>query len=119
MVVLGTLGIFLPLLPTTPFLLLVAYLFSRSSKRWHDWLIHHRRLGPYIHAWRNKSGLTKAQKLRIALSFTVVMSISIYFSPMATIRYFLGGIWAFWMFMLLRQKTISAPAVPSTTGTWL
>lgn len=121
MVVLGTAGIFLPLLPTTPFLLLATYLFSRSSQRWNDWLINHKHLGPYIDAWRNKSGLTKAQKIRIAASFTVVMSISIYFSPMPTIRYFLGGIWAFWMFMLLRQKTIAEPTIaevapPSTVA---
>lgn len=106
MVVLGTAGIVLPLLPTTPFLLLAAFLFARSSPRWHNWLLNHKHLGPYISAWRNKTGLTVAQKLRISVSFTVVMSISIYFSPMDSVRYFLGCIWLFWTVMLLRQKTI-------------
>ena len=106
MVVLGTAGIVLPLLPTTPFLLLAAFLFAKSNERWHDWLLNHKHLGPYIHAWRNKSGLTVAQKLRIGISFSVVMAISIYFSPMVSIRYLLVGIWAFWTIMLLRQKTI-------------
>lgn len=45
---LGILGIFLPLLPTTPFLLLSAYLFMRSSKKLYDWLMNHRYLGPYL-----------------------------------------------------------------------
>lgn len=112
-VALGTAGIVLPLLPTTPFLLLSAYLFAKSSPRWHDWLIHHKHLGPYIHAWRNKTGLTVAQKLRISLSFTIVMAISIYFSPMVSIKYMLAGIWAFWTIMLLRQKTLRTTPAPA------
>ncbi len=114
MVALGTAGIVLPLLPTTPFLLLAAFLFAKSSERWHDWLLNHKHLGPYIHAWRNKSGLTVAQKLRIGISFTVMMAISIYFSPMMTIRYLLVGIWAFWTIMLLRQKTIRDQAASAS-----
>ena len=61
-VVLGAVGIALPLLPTTPFLLLAAFLFARSSERWHGWLMNHKYLGPYIHAFKNKTGLTVAQK---------------------------------------------------------
>jgi hypothetical protein len=46
--VIGTVGIFIPVLPTTPFLLLSAACFARSSERLHQWLIGHDRLGPYI-----------------------------------------------------------------------
>ena len=45
---LGILGIFLPVLPTTPFLLLAAALFLRSSRSLYDWLLNHPKLGPYI-----------------------------------------------------------------------
>ena len=45
---LGIVGIVVPVLPTTPFLLLAAACFVRSSPRMHDWLLTHRRLGPYV-----------------------------------------------------------------------
>jgi len=51
-VVLGTLGLFVPLLPTTPFLLLSAYCFSKSSPGLHRWLVTHRHLGPYLERYR-------------------------------------------------------------------
>lgn len=44
----GIVGIVVPVLPTTPFLLLAAACFVRSSPRMHDWLLTHRRLGPYV-----------------------------------------------------------------------
>ncbi|MDO4462848.1 MAG: YbaN family protein, partial [Bacteroidia bacterium] len=46
--VLGVIGMFLPVLPTTPFLLLSSYLFMKSSNRLYNWLMNHRILGPYI-----------------------------------------------------------------------
>ncbi|PJK30180.1 YbaN family protein [Minwuia thermotolerans] len=48
----GIAGIVLPLVPTTPFLLLAAFAFARSSPRLHDWLTGHPRLGPPIAHWR-------------------------------------------------------------------
>lgn len=49
---LGVAGIFLPLLPTTPLLLLAAWCFVRSSPRLYDWLLNHPRLGEYIRNFR-------------------------------------------------------------------
>jgi uncharacterized membrane protein YbaN (DUF454 family) len=48
---LGIIGIFLPLLPTTPFILLAAGCFAKSSPRWHRWLLTNRTFGPMIKNW--------------------------------------------------------------------
>jgi len=56
-VILGTLGIFIPLLPTTPFLLLAAWCFLRSSKKAHDWLLNNKLYGKYIKAYIEKTGI--------------------------------------------------------------
>ena len=66
---LGVVGIFLPLLPTTPFLLLAAALYFRSSPRLYDWLLAHPHLGTYIRNFREN----KAIPLRVKIvSVTLV-----------------------------------------------
>jgi uncharacterized membrane protein YbaN (DUF454 family) len=67
-VVLAFLGIFLPVLPTTPFLLLAAFFFARSSDRFLHWLLHNRWFGPYIRNYREKRGMTLPHKV-----FTLAM----------------------------------------------
>lgn len=54
---LGIIGIFVPLLPTTPFLLLAAACFARSSERFHSWLVNHNHLGPMIRGYLDGSGI--------------------------------------------------------------
>jgi methylthioribose-1-phosphate isomerase len=67
-VALGVIGIFLPVLPTTPFLLLAAACFVRSSKSFYLWLIHHRQLGPWIRDYLEGQGIPlKAKVYSIAL----------------------------------------------------
>lgn len=75
-VVLGVIGIFLPLLPTTPFLLLAAWLFARSSERFHTWLISHPKLGPIIHAWQSGEGLDRKVRRRILIVLWLSMFLS-------------------------------------------
>ena len=66
-VALGTIGLFLPVLPTTPFLLISLWAFSQSSERFHDWLYHHRVLGPPLQDW-SKYGIIPLRAKIIALS---------------------------------------------------
>jgi len=109
-VALGTAGVFLPLLPTTPFLLLATFAFARSNKRWHDWLLNHKYLGPYIHAFRDKKGLTVAQKVRIGSSFSILLVVSMLFVPQVTLKAGLAAGWLFWLIVLWRMKTAPQPA---------
>jgi uncharacterized membrane protein YbaN (DUF454 family) len=52
--VLGIIGALLPVLPTTPFLLLAAYFYSKSSERIHNWLMNHKYLGPSLRDWHER-----------------------------------------------------------------
>ena len=54
---LGFIGVFVPLLPTTPFALLSAYLFARSSPKLHDWLLNNRVFGKYIRDYNNEKSI--------------------------------------------------------------
>ena len=60
---LGILGIFLPVLPTTPFLLLAAVCFMRSSPRFYHWLLNNRWFGEYIRSYREGRGVSLAHKI--------------------------------------------------------
>ncbi len=60
---LGTVGIFLPLLPTTPFLLLAAACFFRSSERLYNWLIAHKRFGRMIRQYREYHAISRRARL--------------------------------------------------------
>lgn len=86
---LGILGIFLPVLPTTPFLLLTAALYVRSSARLYDWLMSHRHLGPYIKNFREN----KAIPLRVK-----VVSVSLVWATLLYCALFVAWVW--WMRLL-------------------
>ena len=60
---LGIIGIFLPLLPTTPFLLLAAALYFRSSPRQYEWLLSQKHLGPYIRNFREHKAIPLRAKI--------------------------------------------------------
>ena len=60
---LAVIGIFLPLVPTVPLLLLATACFARSSERFHDWLINHRKLGPMIQGYLSGQGIPLRAKI--------------------------------------------------------
>lgn len=73
----GIIGIFLPLLPTTPLVLLAAWCFSKSSVRFHNWLIEHKFFGPIISDWQSSDGIPKRTRNRAILFMWFGMGISI------------------------------------------
>ncbi len=84
---LGLVGIFLPLLPTTPFLLLSAALFMRSSQRLYDWLLNHKTLGPYIRNFREN----RAIPLRVKIISVTLMWITMGYSILCVVE---NHLWA-------------------------
>jgi uncharacterized membrane protein YbaN (DUF454 family) len=87
---LGIVGIALPLLPTTPFLLLAAACFARSSQRLYTWLIHHRWFGDYIRHYREHRAIPLRAKV---VSLVVMWSVVAYTG--------LGVVTAWWLRALL------------------
>ena len=70
---LGVIGVFIPLLPTTPFLLLAAACFFRSSGRLYTWLIHHKWFGAYIRYYREYKAITlRAKVVTLLLLWSVI-----------------------------------------------
>lgn len=106
-VALGTLGIFLPLLPTTPFLLLAAVCYARSSPRLLHWLTHNRWFGSYIRNYREGRGMPLREKiltlalLWLTIAVTIVFFVSIVWVQIALIV-IAGGVTVH----LLRIKTM-------------
>lgn len=89
---LGILGIFLPVLPTTPLLLLSAALFLRSHKGLYDWLMNHPKLGPYIQNFM----IHKSIPLKIK-----VLSVSMVWLTLLNCAIFVAEHWAFRLFFIL------------------
>ena len=78
MTALGIVGVFLPLLPTTPFLLVAVWCFSRSSPRLEQLLLNHRTLGPPLRNWR-REGAISARAKTLAVGLIVVSYIFFYY----------------------------------------
>ncbi len=95
---LGILGIFLPVLPTTPFLLLAAALFLRSHKGLYDWLLNHPRLGPYIRNFM----VHKSIPLKVK-----VISVSMVWVTLLYCAVFVAEHWAFRLFFILLATAIT------------
>ncbi|WP_354185263.1 YbaN family protein [Bartonella japonica] len=68
MVVLGIIGIMLPIMPTVPFLLIASWCFARSSPRFHHWLNNHRIFGPPIKQWEERGAISTLVKVFAVVS---------------------------------------------------
>ncbi len=78
---LGTLGIFLPLLPTVPFMILAAFCFARSSPALEKRLLDHPHFGPHIRRWRNKGAISRKGKQAALAAFAFSAGMALLFVP--------------------------------------
>ena len=107
---LGILGIFLPLLPTTPFILLAAFLFARSSTRMHQWLLNNPHFGATISQWETSRSIPVQAKKRAMVLIVFTFSITItFFAPSLELKLALGGLALVLLLFMARLKT-TAPS---------
>lgn len=85
-VALGVIGIFLPVLPTTPFLLLAAACFVRSSRRFYDWLVTHPRLGPWFRDYLEGNGVPLKAKIYTISTMWLSIGVSCWLVPLPWAR---------------------------------
>ncbi|GHA22363.1 YbaN family protein [Oceanisphaera arctica] len=83
---LGVLGAFLPVLPTTPFVLLSAFLFGKSSPRVHHWLVNHPWFGGMISDWQAHRGLRAHVRRRALWMMALSFGFSIYIVPLWQVK---------------------------------
>tara|TARA_R110001599_G_scaffold64023_5_gene179755 strand:+ start:68950 stop:69363 length:414 start_codon:yes stop_codon:yes gene_type:complete len=103
---LGVIGIFLPGLPTTPFILLAAACFAKASPRVHQWMLQHRLLGPILRNWDEHRSLTRRTKYVAIISMLLMMGVSIWtFSGQAWIQLILLTLGAIGAVVVLRIPT--------------
>lgn len=76
----GIIGAFLPVLPTTPFILLAAWCYIRSSKQLYEWLINNERFGKTIEDYHTGKGITKSTKIKSISMMWIAIIISSYVS---------------------------------------
>jgi uncharacterized membrane protein YbaN (DUF454 family) len=114
---LGIIGIFLPLLPTTPFLLLSAACFVRSSDRLYQWLITHKWFGAYIRNYREHKAITKQSKIiAITLLWATIGTTAIFFMEKLWIRVLLAGIAVGVTVHILKFKTLTEEMIKTSKG---
>lgn len=105
-VILGSIGVTVPLLPTVPFILLALYCFGCASPKFQDWLLNHKRLGPLARRLKENSGLTVKEKVQSLVVIWLSMGSVFYFVAYGTHwQYAIAGLLIFETWFILRYKT--------------
>ena len=106
-VILGSIGVVTPVLPTTPFLLLAVFLFSRSSKKLHDMLLKNKVFGKYLYNYFNNIPFPLKDKIFSIAFLWTGLGATFYFADLSR-----------WVFILLIVIGISVSIHIATLGKW-
>jgi uncharacterized membrane protein YbaN (DUF454 family) len=110
---LGFIGIFIPILPTTPFLLLSAAAFAKSSKRLHDWLLTHSWFSRYIRDYIERRGISLRVKFLAITSLWLSIGVSVLFLvPLLPVKALLLAVAAGVTWHIASFKTIPKKDTP-------
>lgn len=105
-IVLAVLGVFLPLLPTTPFLLLASACYVRSSERLHGWLMGNRLLGGYIRNFKERRGIPLRAKVVTVAFLWLPLLYSVYRLDILWLELLLVLMGLVWSVLIFRMKTL-------------
>ncbi len=104
-IVLGIIGILLPILPTTPFLIVALALFSKSSPRFHQMLLNNTWFGPTLKQWEENKTLSRKTKYKASFLIILVFAISVaIFHSKIEVQLLLIGIAIILLFFIWRIK---------------
>ena len=109
---LAVLGVFLPVLPTTPFLLLASYFLIRSSPRLHRWLLRSRLFGPLLRDWQRHRAVRRRVKVTATCAIPLVLGTSIVLtSPPPLVIAVIVGLGLIGLVVVLRLPVIDERAM--------
>ncbi|MDR3262755.1 MAG: YbaN family protein [Clostridiales bacterium] len=104
----GVVGIFLPILPTTPFLLLTLVCYAKGSKRFERWFLSTKLYRKYLEAFLKTHAMTNGSKVRVLLLITALISIPIILVDVLPMRIVLGAVILFhWVYFIFFVKSVS------------
>lgn len=104
---LGFIGIVLPILPTTPFLLLAGFCFARSSKRVHNWFVSTKAYQRHLEPFVQKRAMTLKTKICILSLASFMLAFPLFLTDLWWLRVFIIGLYIFkYYFFLFKIKTI-------------
>ncbi len=95
----GLIGVVVPVLPTTPFMILALIMFAESSQKFHDWLYHHRLFGPALQQWRRNRVIPLKAKIAALSMMLLSYSYLVFFANMpawalvSVALFMAGGAW--------------------------
>jgi len=113
---LGVIGIFLPVLPTTPFLLVTAACYARASTRLYEWLLGQPSLGPVITEWRRSRSFPPGVKTRALIVVVITFAVSIALIDVLLVRAILLVVAAILLTFLYRIPTAQPEPESVTMG---